>query len=252
MIDFIIRVSFAEAHALGWDPTITLCSPQDTKRLQYDIVVQDQDTRVERTFRTKRLISNIGAEVLRSRGTRVWEVVELTASGREKSGGTYVLRDAWVDVKRAREGQILRQIRDDARSRDASADSAKKKKTKRIQWLKEIDRYLLTPIIFGDVRVNDNPDVTRNWSLPVKPELVRVTSEQPPVHRVTSNLAPVGGASLDLTQPSVPTQLTTKVHHRTVFKEVGKTIREVRSLREAYKYLFHAVGGARHAMCNLA
>ena len=187
---------------------------------------------------------------MRSRGTRVWEVIELDADGREQRGA-YVLKDAWVDVECAREGEIFRRIREDAKRRDAS-ESADLANPDRVQWLKEIDRYFLTPLTYGDVYINDKPDKTRDWLIPEKVGLAQVIFEEPSVRRVMSNLSPVGGVSLDRTQLLVPKHLKTRAHHRTVFKGVGKTIREVHSLREAYKHLLQAVAGKRHIMCCLA
>ena len=68
---------------------------------------QDDDGTV-RKYRTKRMISNIGADTLRGRGTRVWEAVELDGNDEEvEVATTCVLKDSWVDVDRSRGGKIL-------------------------------------------------------------------------------------------------------------------------------------------------
>ena len=104
MVDFIFRISFATEQELGWDTSITLYRPRPLiapNEVQYDIKVRDDAKGTTRTFRTRRLISSIGADALRGRGTRVWEVVELK-NGKEGTS-KHVLKDAWVDVERERE-----------------------------------------------------------------------------------------------------------------------------------------------------
>ena len=76
MVKFFLSLLYAEPHELGWDPTIKRISPRDVKgpAVQYDIKVGDV------WYRTQRLLSNAGAEVLRGRGTRVWEARKLEFS----------------------------------------------------------------------------------------------------------------------------------------------------------------------------
>lgn len=234
MVDFVLRVSFADLDALGWDLTVTLLEPRGAGLpVQYDIVVRDQKMTTKRTFRTKRMISSIAADTLRGRGTRVWEVTEVDDKGKEKGNGTYVLKDVWVDDDRQREGDILQAIRD-----------ATKAKPKPKKWLELVDQFLLTTVEYGDVRVDDEVDKTRHWAMPEISNMVKVKNEPKEHARVKNHLAPVGGISLEpVSQQPVAQHFATKSHHRIVFKEVGKTIREVESLREAFMYIRQAVRG---------
>lgn len=237
-VDFVLRISFAVPEALGWDPTVTLRRPRgDGQPVQYDIDVVDQETNTKRKFRTKRIISSIAADTLRGRGTRVWEVKELDSKGKEKDGKTCVLKDAWVDDDRQREGAILKAIRDAAE---------KKPGTKPKIWLKAVNRFLLTTVAYGDVHINDEVDKTRPWTMPPILDTLKLkaTPESKEHSRVQSHLAPVGGIALNPGSQQPETQhFAMKSHHRIVFEEVGNTIREVQSLRLAFIYLRQAVLG---------
>ena len=88
-----------------------------------------------RIFRTVELLSSVGAEHLRGRGTRVWKVHEVV--GERLSEETYVLKDTWIDSDRMREGHIMAEIRNSA--------------TKKEKEL--IEDALLTMEVHGDVYV---------------------------------------------------------------------------------------------------
>ena len=141
---------------------------------QYDIVVRDDKDMTESIFRTRRLISDIGVDALRGRGTRVWEVVKIDSSGKDSGDATNVLKDVWVDDDRKREGEILRLIRQAAREDGAECFNA-------------LNNYLLTIMTCGDVFLGENPDSTRRWSLPDHLSLKRVTTEPNAVGKIKSH-----------------------------------------------------------------
>lgn len=188
------------------------------------------------------MISNIGADTLRGRGTRVWEVIELDGNGKEKGSDTFALKDVWVDDERAREGDILKDIR------TAAAKSDKPKKA-----LHAINTYFLTVVAYGDVHVQGEADKTRKWTMPACLELKKIKNEQKEFGRVTSHLAPVGAISVERgsNQP-VNQYFTTKCHHRIVFSEVGKTIQEVESLCVIFKCIASAAIGGASSYCLLS
>lgn len=234
MVDFVLRISFADPAAAGWDPSVTLIEPcVEGEPVQYDIVVRSQDTMAEKTFRTKRMISSIAADALRGRGTRVWEVVELDDDEEEIGDTTCALKDAWVDNDRTREGAIL----------DAIRKSTKGKPDSRA-LLEGLNMFLLTTVAYGDVYLNDRVDTTRPWSIPAIVNLLSVKNEPEEHGRVKSHLAPMGGIALEPVPHQPATQhFATKSHHRIVFEEVGMTIREVQSLREVFTYIHEAILG---------
>lgn len=202
---------------------------------QYDIVVRDKEKETETTFRTKRIISNIGADTLRGRATRVWEVIELDFGGKEKDVATCVLKDAWVDDDRAREGKIMEDIKAAAQKQGP-------------EFLELVDICFLTTITYGDVYVNGRSVKTRQRDIPANVALLGVNKNPGEFNGVASNLAPVGTiASEPGPGKSAIQYFATKTHHRIVFKEMGVTIRDVPSLHTVFKCLEQAVIGKRHA-----
>ncbi|KIP07792.1 hypothetical protein PHLGIDRAFT_12972 [Phlebiopsis gigantea 11061_1 CR5-6] len=229
-VDFVLRVSYAPYHQLGWDSSMTLRTPKDGQELEYDVEVAEIKDEVisVRTFRTVRLLSNIGAETLRGRGTRVWEVAELDDSGKVKRGPTLALKDSWVDDERGREGKIIADILKaaEARGKDSLENLTMKK-------------HLLTTVAFGDVYIDGKVDSTRAWHPPVVTEEIEVKADPSATSKVVSNrtLSAVGAVNVEQTRPSQllgVEHYSTKVHHRIVFKEVGKTMREVTSLGQGF------------------
>ena len=243
LVDFIFRITYATNEQLGWDQSMRLVelSAKDDKP-QYDITVMDDDTNALRIFRTKRMISNIGADTLRGRGTRVWEVVELDKSKKESGGETCVLKDSWVDDDRDREGRIIEKIRADATAAQERADDEYEKapegeKPDRSEIYDTINRSLLTVVTYGDVRAGQQPDKTRNWKSPeaISLKSVRVTSKASDI--VQTSLQAAGSIAVETGAESpnlAVTEFSTKTHHRIVFKEVGMTIREVPPLSLAF------------------
>lgn len=146
-----LAFTYASYDGLGWDSTMTLRWDGGTP--QYDITVQPfpihdtEDSREEelkpRTFRTKELLSGIGAEHLRGRGTRVWAVNELVNG--DVVAETFVLKDTWVDSDRIREGKITATILKSVKNAKANA---------------LVKSALLSTEIHGDVLVNGVADCT--------------------------------------------------------------------------------------------
>lgn len=106
---FFLRILYAERHALGLDETIVrLPLGEGQSDVPYEIEVDGK------WYRTKRLISAVGAESIRGRGTRVWEVRELDGPRGEEIGNSMVLKDGWPDYDRDREEVIHDKILDAA------------------------------------------------------------------------------------------------------------------------------------------
>ncbi|KIP12353.1 hypothetical protein PHLGIDRAFT_113828 [Phlebiopsis gigantea 11061_1 CR5-6] len=275
LVDFIFRIVYATEKQLGWDQSIKLVRlGLNDNKPQYDITVTDDETMTTKTFRTKRMISNIGADSLRGRGTRVWEVVEvdagghekdgkscvlkdcwikkilvwevmeLDAEGHEKGGETCVLKDCWVDDDRDREGKIMAQIRADAKAAQARADKVyeetKGKKPDRSAVYQTINDSLLTVVVYGDVRAGQQADKTRNWSMPELVGLNKVYADSRAKVIVQTSLAPSGAVTVETGTESsklIYVPFSTKIHHRLVLKEVGTPIRAVELLSKSFLYI---------------
>ncbi|KIP02969.1 hypothetical protein PHLGIDRAFT_122006 [Phlebiopsis gigantea 11061_1 CR5-6] len=204
-------------------------SPDDDKSPQYDITVAGGGTDTSKVFRTKRMISDIGADTLQGRGTRVWEVVELDASGNENGGEICVLKDSWVDDDRDREGKIMAKMRANAKAAPARADdeygrTPEGKKPKKCRVYDTINESLLTVITYGDVRAGQRPDKTRNWDLPrvVSLKSVRATSKASVIAQTSLQAAGFTAVETGTEYPrqALP-EFSTKDHHRIVFKVIG-------------------------------
>ena len=106
-----------------------------------------------------------------------------------------------------------------------------------------LDQYLLTVITYGDVRVKNELDKTRSWSAPDYTQLLRIKTNR---RRHDRDYEWIVGHRIAL--PTPPSQVTvqhfsTKVHHRIVFKELGETIRNVRSMHRVFMCLVQVVFG---------
>ena len=144
LVKLFAAFAFADKPSLGLDPTIERVQGQKT---QYIIAVHpDNDRGKPRRFLTRNIISSYGAEPLRGRGTRVFQVTEIDEEGRSR-GPDVVLKDIWIDYDRMREGAVLAQLYDDADE----------------EGRKLVRKHFLTTICHGDVWTKPGVvDDTRN------------------------------------------------------------------------------------------
>lgn len=132
---------FSDATSLGWDPTMTYVPASGTEAGYYTIQVPSQDGTTVTVYRTLDIISDIGTNTTRGRGTRVWKIVKTT----DPKGKTAVLKESWIDSERDREGDILKQLRDSAKTDD-------QKNT--------MSLCFLTVQVNGDVMINSKADTS--------------------------------------------------------------------------------------------
>lgn len=93
---------------LGYDPSVRRLPPTiRNPKPAYEIDVFVGPGRKIRTFITRRILTDFGADAMHGRGTRVWVVVDKT----DPDGREYVLKDCWIDSDRQTEGSILELIR---------------------------------------------------------------------------------------------------------------------------------------------
>ncbi|KAF9511826.1 hypothetical protein BS47DRAFT_1298507, partial [Hydnum rufescens UP504] len=82
LVKLFATFAFADRTSLGFDPTIPRVS-RDPRQLIIT-VHPHHDRTIPRKFHTQKTISSSGAKRLRSRGTRVFEVIEIHEHGRDK------------------------------------------------------------------------------------------------------------------------------------------------------------------------
>ncbi|EKM48777.1 uncharacterized protein PHACADRAFT_132197 [Phanerochaete carnosa HHB-10118-sp] len=226
VIDFVLRISFARRDELGFDDTIVRLPTLDScGGPQYEILVN------KKWYRTQRLISNIGAEALRGRGTRVWEVRELDRRGGKEIGPRLVLKDSWVDADRDREATILENIR-----KSATTDVQRE----------AFDTYLLHAKDSWDVRTAGNKvDSTRKviCRRPLPPAMRAMAVKKYPDEDKTVDvtLPPQGAIAGTSSEGPGPVMFAAKVHHRILFGDVGKTIMEAGTLGAAFRVLANII-----------
>lgn len=227
---------------------------------KYNIIVhskkEDTSPIIARTFRTVKLLSSMGAEVIRGRGTRVWMVNEVI-DGKVIEDISYVLKDAWVDSDREREGTVVKSIEQDA------------KKLKDPDERQDLLDCLLTTEAEGDVRLSDGT-VDRTISGRKRTRLLMVnrsrynltphTSRTPSSSSVKASKDPpkpggnakrggdkhAPGDHRDLSHASEtpePVVYDAKTHYRIVFEEVCEVLHELPSLYSIVYTLWKACAG---------
>ncbi|EKM53991.1 uncharacterized protein PHACADRAFT_196429 [Phanerochaete carnosa HHB-10118-sp] len=223
--EFFLRIFYAEDYQLGFDESMKRLDTLDASgRVQYDIRVN------ETMYRTQRLVSSIGVETIRGRGTRVWEVKELDGHGKEKPGSV-IVKDSWGDKKRRREEDINKDIRD-----TETIDE---------QHSQVLNGCLLTCLNSWDVTVDTSTgrkiDSTREVMFcgndPTYLDTVKVKKDLDASKRVAPKLPAQGTLSqLSTIEPS-RFVYGEKIYHRVVFAEVGTTIIEAQTLSQVFKFL---------------
>lgn len=240
IVHFFLSIMFANPTQLGYDPTITtVFYGKKQKENIYDITLEWEDDkgRDQKTvFRTTEVIANISAEAIRGRGTRVWRGYPL-----DDPETSIVIKDCWIDDDRKREADILADILDAAKKRDAEEPGA--------TYVEFVERHFLEVSCHGDVLVGSQQDNTftlmrRGADLPV--ECVDL-----PLQRTTARKdikkGPVGTVTLER---DAPRRLSIKIYHRKfhyriIFKsEVAcKPIDTVNSIGRLFTLLSEALIG---------
>ncbi|EKM48469.1 uncharacterized protein PHACADRAFT_77345, partial [Phanerochaete carnosa HHB-10118-sp] len=226
---FFLRILYAERHALGFDETIVRLPPGEGESdVPYEIEVGGK------WYRTQRLISAIGAESIRGRGTRVWEVKELDGPGGVEIGPCMVLKDGWPDYDRDREEVIHEKILDAA------------EKSGQVETLK---KHMLTVHAACDVLVEGNVDDTLavicRGEAPPYGETLEVKKDLEAKKTVHEDHPLQGAMPRPSDEIGKHFAYHRKVHHRIIFEEVGTTIMESGTVSFAFGILQEVVEALR-------
>lgn len=233
LIHFILSITFASASHLGFDPTITpVWNTNAGNNRQYEITVRSRDGTTS-SFLTEHLISNIGAEAVRGRGTRVWKVRKLVDG--VPSGDPMVLKDCWIDHDRKREGDILDQLRSSAQNDTHKAIFSK---------------HFLTVNCHGDVYVDSQLDNTKtllrqDTDIPEDLGWYQLKHAGPKSGAEHVTMPPVGRTPVTEQIPKAEdaVEYDEKTHYRIVFNEVAKGIDELTSMHMIFVYLSEVLIG---------
>jgi hypothetical protein len=264
----IIRVFLGLASCtleqLGYDPTIRWVAKEPEDNVPTFHI--DVGTNPVRTFRTRRIISDYGADTMCGRGTRIWAVVETT----NLDGPEYALKDCWVDHDRPREGGVLQELYhiDLGNTTRAERQAAR--------------RHFLTLVTHGDVPMGDKSTATKSLSsttesstdstLMIMRRGIKLTcnnslvirrqrrttnppTSRPSAHDPQKHLStPATGSKGNLPQlrhafDAVEAESTIDRdlnHYRVVFTEVGQSLYSLKSFSDIFKAILGAVSGGYH------
>lgn len=253
LVHFFLSLLYTDERHLGWDPTMRIFRKADNDDIRYIISVQtrtltDPTSVCTDYYRTGRIVSDYGTIKLRGRGTRVWEVTQCTKEGEPLPGDptTMILKDYWVDADRDREGDIHRQILDDA---------------KQMGKHDEVKAIILTVQAHGVVYVDENkPDETSrrdHLSIPPKDQwfdLMQVSEEH--LQRVEAMRQRNQSERSDprdilFWTPYSPTLSGSKVHYRIVFKEACTALQNIDFLDRVLMVLSEACNGVSSPFLRL-
>ncbi|KAI6017652.1 hypothetical protein BKA83DRAFT_211114 [Pisolithus microcarpus] len=234
LIYFFCCLAFADAHELGWDPTIQRVCVGG--KIQYDITVCTDEGK-NPVYQTTKVISDYRANALRGHGTRVFEARLKSEDGKlVKDAEPVVLKDSWHDCDGDREDRIHEQIFADLRKKQGIEQEA------------EARKYFLTVLAAGNVMVDGKIDGTdsllRMSDLPADCTSYPLLVDEFPKTKPTR---PAEGLIPSLPYVSSPAKrpmVVHRTHSRLVFKEVYQPIFEVRSL----DVVFETLQDARQAL----
>lgn len=237
-MQFVLAFLYAPESAMGLEEEMTcIWDGRKTTQPQYIMAVRSgASPHTIKRYQTIRLISGVGAEAIRGRGTRVWEVKEVKKG--KLVGKPRVLKDSWIDSDRPREGVVIKSIFDDA----AHLQKAKDRDLLR--------KSLLKPIIAGDVWVGDDVDSTidgrqrTRWiDNPsskfrlLRPAMTYNTDSSTSAESTPPPAGPSRVPAGDHRGPAdhdevaeEPIVYRSKTHYRIVFFEVCEVLHEIKSL----------------------
>ncbi|THH04754.1 hypothetical protein EW146_g10093, partial [Bondarzewia mesenterica] len=218
----------ATRYLVGWDPTIA--AHEVGGKIYYDYTVQSAGG-IETVYRTKKILSDIGADALRGRGTRVWEAVKL--EGGKEVGEPVALKDVWIDHDRMREGNILEVLRKSALAPDVA---------------ERLEDCLLTVECHGDVIIGGSPDHTRDLMMRGKEvkESITVSTARNAVKSSGSKVATgsyIVAEDYHAQRKAKSIKYHPKIHYRIVFKEVCESLFAITSLSVVFHVLSWATIG---------
>ncbi|CUA75303.1 Nucleoporin NUP133 [Rhizoctonia solani] len=230
LVRIILSMLLAPPDRLGFDPDVELVPTDDLDaEPNYDITIRNSDTEEYTTYRTLKIVYDVGVDNTVGPGTRVWIVRKLVDG--DLVGPRCILKDTWMHEDREPEHTVLKEIR------EAQPSYA---------------QHFLTPIDYGlayfSVIKPDNTHTTirRTKFIPTKKVLVnsRTTSRKSPgALRATGFNGEYHGTMPNSRQEEYRDfrylNKHPRRHYRIVFKEIGKPVHQLRK----WTHVFIAIQG---------
>ncbi|KAG8751203.1 hypothetical protein FRC11_009605, partial [Ceratobasidium sp. 423] len=238
LVRIILSIIMAPLVDLGYDLDIEAVPPNDeNSEPSYDITIHNPDTKQKTVYRTIGVISDVGADSMVGRGTRVWKVRKFVNGCLE--GPVYALKDVWVNEDRDPEHVIVGEIR----------------------WQQpEYSQYFLTFIDYGfaplepsEPSVLDSTHKTQGRQIDLKPTRTVLRLLFVPIRTSRSQSQKTSSASrhsLGQSEDTPDSKLEghrdfgylskhPRLHYRAVFKEIGDPVHDLRH----FSTVFTAIQG---------
>jgi hypothetical protein len=234
LIELVLSFSQASEEELGYDRTLKLVRDEHGTA-QYEIDVGG------RTFLTSGILSDIAADRLCGRATRVFKVYE-------KSNPTKMLalKDQWIDDDREGEAAILHRLY-------AQIEEAHEKKVfEGMDLPKNPWEYFLTVYTHARVKVGGEDDNTKETIMrgrslsedcPSMSLVIDKTIVGPATVTESAGHIPYPNASIALILPGRGPHLTPRRHERIVFGELGEALHDLDNLADLFRALADATLG---------
>ncbi|KAI0038641.1 hypothetical protein FA95DRAFT_1578083 [Auriscalpium vulgare] len=218
LVRIFVAIGTASMLDLGYDATIRLHSLESTVPV-YDYDVYDSNHN-KRTFRTVRVLSDVGTNLLNGRGCRV-EVVREVIDG-QMEGEEMALKDVWMNADRVPEHTHLQNIRGSLLADDRMNDLRHFLTCETAGWV---------PVSDADVETVDNTYET------IRRRLNFV------VQGVCELILPVGQTTSTSTSTSTPGSIGATPTAPPPFLRGHRNISQVNSYpRGHYRFVFEEVG----------
>jgi hypothetical protein len=111
LLKFWVALCKSNMATLGYDPSIWRVETEEEEQFRITFQgIDAQEQPIVEEYLTKRWLSNVSADYLAGRATRVWEVVKIDPRTQQTTDEHKVLKDAWVEHDRISEGTRYREI----------------------------------------------------------------------------------------------------------------------------------------------
>jgi len=233
MIQLVVFLSYASSEELGYDKTMRLFEGN-----KYEVDVGSH------TFVSSRILSDLAADRLCGRATRVFKVSEKAGSPQH-----FALKDQWSDDDRLAEGSVLEDLRAMIKS------EMEKGLFGDMGLAKDPVDYFLSVKAYGHVHLSNNledntktimqglslPDSSPSLSIPFS-EKNFVSYTAPGINRESAGHIPYP-ASISSILPIKRSNFHPRRHYRTVFNEVGTPLHDLDNLSDLFRGLADATIG---------
>ena len=236
MIKLVLFLSYASSEALGYDKTMRLLEGN-----KYEVDVGSL------TFVSSQILSDIAADRLCGRATRVFEVSEKSGSSQH-----FALKDQWIDDDRLSEGLVLEDLRAIIKSKMENGffdDMRPSLSRNPLDYFLSVKAY--GPVQLSDTLEDNTKTIMQGLSLPDSSSSLSisflekdfVSSDVPGLNSGSTGHIPYPIASTASILPIKRSNFHPRRHDQTVFNEVGTPLHDLDNLSDLFQGLADATIG---------